>query len=65
MKDYKNAAIYIEKAVKLGKNATLLDHLGDIYEGMGEVVKALKYWREALEMEPGNETIKNKIEKFK
>lgn len=65
MKDYKNAAIYIEKAVKLGKNATLLDHLGDIYEGMGEVVKALKYWREALEMEPGNETIKSKIEKFK
>jgi tetratricopeptide (TPR) repeat protein len=65
MKDYKNAAIYIEKAVRLGKNATLLDHLGDIYEGMGEVVKALKYWNEALQMEPENVTIKNKIDKFK
>ncbi len=65
LKDYKNAAIYVDKAIKLGKNATLLDHMGDIYEGMGEVVKALKYWKEALEMEPGNETIKNKIEKLK
>jgi tetratricopeptide (TPR) repeat protein len=65
MKDYKNAAFYVDKAIKLGKNATLLDHLGDIYEGMGEIVKALKYWKEALEMDPGNETIRNKIEKLK
>ena len=65
MKDYKNAAIYIDKAIRLGKNATLLDHLGDVYEGMGEIVKALKYWNEALQMEPGNVTIKNKIDKYK
>ncbi|HEY3250222.1 MAG TPA: tetratricopeptide repeat protein, partial [Ignavibacteria bacterium] len=52
LKDYKNAAIYIEKAVKLGKNATLLDHLGDIYEASGEIVKALKAWNEALQMTP-------------
>ena len=65
LKDYKNAAIYIDKAIKLGKNATLLDHLGDIYEAMGENVKALKCWNEALQLEPDNESIKRKADKYK
>ncbi|MCI0449168.1 MAG: tetratricopeptide repeat protein [Chlorobi bacterium] len=65
LKDYKNAAVYIEKAIKQGKNATLLDHLGDIYEADGEIVKALKQWNEALQLEPENELVKKKIEKYK
>jgi len=65
LKDYKNAAVYIEKAIKQGKNATLLDHLGDIYEADDEIVKALKQWNEALQMEPENELVKKKIEKYK
>jgi tetratricopeptide (TPR) repeat protein len=65
LKDYKNAAIYIEKAVRQGPNATLYDHLGDIYEGMGENVKALKNWNLALQLEPDNETIKKKVDKYK
>lgn len=64
LKDYKNAAVYIEKAIKLGKNETLLDHLGDIYEAMGENVKAVKAWSEALKLNPDNESIKQKIEKY-
>jgi tetratricopeptide (TPR) repeat protein len=65
MKDYKNAAIYIERAVKQGKNEVLLDHLGDVYEAMEEIVKALKYWNEALQMNPENEKIKSKVNKYK
>ncbi|HEY3250575.1 MAG TPA: tetratricopeptide repeat protein, partial [Ignavibacteria bacterium] len=65
LKDYKNAAIYIEKAIKFGKNATLLDHLGDIYEASGEIVKALKAWNEALQISPDDQNIKNKIDKYK
>lgn len=65
LKDYKNAAIYIERAVKVNKNETLLDHLGDVYEAQGEIVKALKYWNEALQINPNNESIKNKVEKYK
>jgi tetratricopeptide (TPR) repeat protein len=65
MKDYKNALRYIEKAVKLSRNETLLDHLGDVYEALGEIVKALKAWKEALELNPENLTIKNKINKYK
>jgi len=65
LKDYKNAVIYIDKAIKLGKNETLLDHLGDVYEAMGEVVKALKAWNDALQMNPNNDSIKQKVNKYK
>jgi Tfp pilus assembly protein PilF len=65
LKDYKKAAVYIEKAIKIDANATLFDHLGDIYEADGEVVKALKAWNEALQLEPDNQNIKNKINKYK
>jgi tetratricopeptide (TPR) repeat protein len=64
MENYKDAAIYIEKAIKVSKNATLLDHLGDVYAAMGEVVKALNYWNEALALDTSNEAIKNKINKY-
>lgn len=65
LKDFKNAAIYIEKAVKISKNETLLDHLGDIYEAMGEIIKALKAWNEALQLNPENDTIRQKVNKYK
>lgn len=65
MKDYKNAKIYIEKAVKIGSNAVLLEHLGDVYEGLGEIVKALKYWNESILENPENKDLLYKIEKYK
>ena len=65
LKDYKNAVLYIDKAIKLGKSETLLEHFGDIYEAMGEVVKALKAWNEALQMNPNNDVIKQKVNKYK
>ncbi len=65
LKDYKNAVIYIEKAIRLEKSGTLLDHLGDVYEAMGEIVKALKTWNEALKLNPDNELIMQKVNKYK
>jgi tetratricopeptide (TPR) repeat protein len=65
MKDYKNARIYIEKAIKIGSNAVLYEHLGDVYEGLGEIVSALKYWNEGLKLDPGNKDLLYKIEKYK
>jgi tetratricopeptide (TPR) repeat protein len=65
LKDFKNAKKYIEKAVKLGSNPELLEHLGDVYEAMGEIVKALKYWNQALEENPDNKDLIYKIEKYK
>jgi tetratricopeptide (TPR) repeat protein len=65
LKEYKDAARYIEKAVKLNGNAVLYEHLGDIYEAMGEVVKALKNWKQAESLDPDNKELKKKIEKYK
>jgi Tfp pilus assembly protein PilF len=65
LKDYKNAITYIEKAIKAGSSATLYEHLGDIYEAMGEIVSALKNWNEALKLDPGNKDIQYKIAKYK
>lgn len=64
LKDYDKAEIYIKKAVDLGSNAVLLDHLAQIYEAKGEIIKALKYWKKALDLDPENEDIIYKIEKY-
>ncbi len=65
LKDYKNAVKYIEKAVRIRSDAVLLEHLGDVYEGMGEIAKALKYWKQALDMSPENEGLRKKTDKYK
>jgi len=65
MKDYKNAKLYIEKAINLNADATVIQHLGDIYEAMGDIVNALKYWNEALKKDPENKDLIYKIQKYK
>jgi tetratricopeptide (TPR) repeat protein len=65
LKDYKNAEKYIKKAISFGSNAVILEHLGDIYEAMEEIPKALKAWKQALELDPDNKDIIYKIEKYK
>jgi tetratricopeptide (TPR) repeat protein len=64
LKDYKNAAKYIEKAVRIRSDAVLLEHLGDVYEAMGEIVKAVKYWKQGLDKDPENERLRKRIEKY-
>lgn len=65
LKDYKNAKFYIEKAIRLGSNAVLCEHLGDVYEGMEDIPKALRWWNEGLKLDPENKDLKYKIEKYK
>ncbi|HEX4644115.1 MAG TPA: tetratricopeptide repeat protein [Verrucomicrobiae bacterium] len=51
------------KAIELSEepDATLYDHLGDIYAAMKEDEKAKEAWRKSLAVEP-NEAIKKKLE---
>lgn len=65
LKDYKNAVKYIEKAVRIRSDAVLLEHLGDVYEAMGEITKALKYWNQGLEIEPENDGLKGRVNKYR
>lgn len=68
MKDYKDARIWIEKAMESGgsENAVILEHYGDILIKLGEKEKALEYWKKAEKLGSDSELIGKKIadEKF-
>lgn len=62
--DYKTAKKYIEDSIKQdSKSATVTDHLGDVYFKLGNKEKAKELWKKALELEPSNEKIIQKLEK--
>lgn len=65
LKDYKNAKKYIEQAVKIGSNAVLLEHLGDVYEGMDDIEHAIRYWNESLKLDPDNKDVRNKLARYR
>jgi tetratricopeptide (TPR) repeat protein len=63
LEKYEDAATYIEKAIATGKaSAVVQEHLGDIYLKLGQREKALMQWKKALEMDPKNESAKEKIQ---
>lgn len=68
--DYGKAEGFVKKALSErsksdGSPATLEEHLGDIYEKKGENKKAVEQWEKALRSDPGNKSLKEKIEKAK
>ena len=53
---------YIEKALeKLPKDPTVLDHLGDILAKDGDIDEAISNWRKSYEIDPSNQTLKDKL----
>ena len=68
LKRYKEALEYQLKAVKAAgeeeQDATLYEHLGDIYQALGQKKKAIEAWRKAYQLDPKPE-IKAKIDKAK
>lgn len=54
---YTEARIYIEQALKNGgdKSQVILEHCGDIYYKLGEVNKAVEYWKKAEAVGPETE----------
>ena len=62
LKNYKDAAGYIEKSIATGKaSAVVHEHLGDVYFKLGRKEQALDSWKKALEMDSKNEAVKEKI----
>ena len=59
----KEALDYLLKAVELNKepDATLYDHLGDIYAALNEMDKAREAWRKSLAVEK-NDAVQKKLE---
>ncbi len=60
---YTEARIYIDEAMKNGggESATIVEHSGDIYYMLGEVDKALEFWKQAAGMEHESTTLERKI----
>lgn len=56
----KEALEPIRKAVELNEeaDATLFDHLGDVYAALKQSEKAREAWRKSLEVEPNKEVEK-------
>jgi tetratricopeptide (TPR) repeat protein len=59
---YDEALKYISKAITAGgASATVYEHMGDIQYKLGEKKKAEQSWKQALEMNSANQTLKDKI----
>lgn len=40
----------------------VLDHIGDVYGKLGRTTEALQYWKKALQLDPKNQTIAEKLD---
>ncbi len=66
--DYQKAKEYIEKAIQmagLAADATLYDHLGNIYFKLNNIVKAVENWKKSKEKGNDNPNIDKKISEEK
>ena len=62
LENYNDAAVYIEKSIATGRaSAVVHEHLGDVYLKLGRKEKALELWKKAVELDPKNESAKEKI----
>lgn len=64
LKKYEEARDYILKSLKANPNSAVVnDHLGDVYDALGDRTNAMKYWKKAYELAPDNQEFKNKVSK--
>lgn len=52
---------YLEEAVKLDSDAVIFDHLGDAYQAQGSTREARIWWQKALELQPEDSNIRDKL----
>lgn len=61
--DYARAKVYIDRALENLEepSAEVLQHAGDIYFMTGDPDGALRFWEQALELDPDNELLQRKV----
>lgn len=59
--DYRKAVDYLSQAVALDSDAVIFDHLGDAYKATGDTDSARSWWQRALDLQPENESIREKL----
>lgn len=61
--NYDEALRYIQRSVDTGEaSAEVLEHLGDVYEALGNSENARKWWQEALNADPERDYLQEKIQ---
>jgi tetratricopeptide (TPR) repeat protein len=58
---FEQALESLEKANSLLKDPVIFDHLGDVYLALNRAEEALKHWQLSLDLDPGQEEVKQKI----
>lgn len=59
--DFAKAVDYLQQAAALDNDPVIFDHLGDAHEALGEPDQAERWWRRALELDPENQAIREKL----
>ena len=60
--DFDRARRFIRASIDTGAaSAEVLEHLGDVYEALGDIEEAKKWWKQALELEPTRTHLQEKI----
>jgi tetratricopeptide (TPR) repeat protein len=62
--DYVEALKALMKAHEEAKDAVICDHIGDVYLALQQGNEAKKYWRKALDIDPDQKRILEKIDKL-
>lgn len=62
--EYAPARENLEKALKFLKDPVVYEHLGDVAVAEGHVRAAVEYYEQGLTNFPGNEALKEKLEKY-
>ena len=63
-KRYEEAKIYMEQVLLYDKSPdkTILEHAGDVHAMVGDMEKAIGYWRKSLEKGNTSEVLKKKLQ---
>ena len=58
---YKESKKFLEKAVSMEEDGTVIEHYGDVLFQLGEVEEAIKQWEKACDLGSTSELIGKKI----
>jgi tetratricopeptide (TPR) repeat protein len=62
--EYHKALEHLLRAYEyIDNDPVIADHIGDVYEALGDNEMANQYWNKALQLDPDNETLKEKLKK--
>lgn len=61
LRKFDKALDLLQKAVSIETDPVIFDHLGDAYNATGDVENARLWWQKALDLQPENEQIKQKL----